>query len=452
MSSAVYAFGAFHLDPSRRMLFHGTQAIPLPERLAQLLLLLVQANGAIVEKEAIAAQVWPGTGMSDGNLSQHMYMLRQLLDERAKDRSYVLTIRGRGYRLAPAVSVRSPGASDGAVVDPHRTTSPNTLLRSGLEVFHRYSRGSYLVEKRTAQAMQDAIEHFEAALRLDPHYTPALVGLAQAYTRLALYWYVPGSYAFPKAKRVLLRALELDPSSACAHAVLSMILLFCDWDWEEAAREIAIAVRLNSNSTVVCNTAAWHYVCRGAIELAIAQTQCALAIEPGSLPLQLLLARMFLHAGDYTRAIELLSALIESGPEFAVARRYRAQAYIFSGQPAQALGDLLLLPPDRAEDVALRLPLLGRAYADCGDAERAEEIYATLHEMTRTEFIVHWNFAIVAIGLRRYDEALAHLERAFVKREPSLMFLRTMPWFEPIARRARFAAIRNEVYSRTGIG
>ena len=58
--------------------------------------------------------------------------------------------------------------------------------------------------------------------------------------------------------------------------------------------------------------------------------------------------------------------------DFAIARRHRAQAFILNGQPAEAIADLALLPHDRAEDVALRLPLLGRAYADCGDNERAD--------------------------------------------------------------------------------
>ena len=64
------------------------------------------------------------------------------------------------------------------------------------------------------------------------------------------------------------------------------------------------------------------------------------------------------------------------------------------------MADLLLLPQDRAEDLALRLPLLGRAYADCGDTERAETIYHTLQEMARTEHIVGFNLATIAVGRR----------------------------------------------------
>jgi tetratricopeptide (TPR) repeat protein len=153
-----------------------------------------------------------------------------------------------------------------------------------------------------------------------------------------------------------------------------------------------------------------------------------------------------LHTGEYRRAIDSLSNLIESGPDFSIARRHRAQAFILNGQPAEALADLLLLPQDRAEDTALRLPLLGRAYAECGDARRAEAIYRTLQEMSRTEYVVGFNLATVAVGLGRLEEALEHLERAFAEREPALLMLRSLPWFGAIAQRARFKALLHAIW------
>jgi tetratricopeptide (TPR) repeat protein len=281
---------------------------------------------------------------------------------------------------------------------------------------------------------------------------------------MAEYWYAPGSYTFPKAKAAIVRALEIDPTSAEARATLGNILLFCDWNWVEAEHEIETAIRLNPRSSLVFINAAWFYMCKGSVERPLLEMQRALVIEPSSPLLQLFVARVFLHMGDYPRAIGALSNLIEGGPDFSIARRHRAQAFILNGQPAEALADLLLLPQDRAEDVALRLPLLARAYADCGDSERAEEIYRTLQDMARTEFVLGFNLATVAVGLGRLEEALDHLERAFVKRETALLMLRSLPWFRPIARRARFKALLQAIwpvpraiiaetdYSRTATG
>lgn len=407
-----------------------------------MLVLLIHANGSVIDKETIATRIWPETAVSDGNLSQHVYMLRQLLDERAKDRAYVMTVRGKGYRFVTPVSVVAPGVAE--TVGSNEETS-DRLLRSGPEALQHYCRGCYLLEKRTASSLTAAAEQFEAALVVDREYVPALIGLARAYALLAEYWYAPGSYTFPKAKAALVRALEIDPSSAEARATLANILLFCDWNWADAEREIETAIRLNPKSTSVYINAAWFYMCKGVSERPLREMQRALLIEPSSPVLQLFLARVLLHTGEYRGAIDSLSSLIESGADFSIARRHRAQAYILNGQPAEALADLLLLPQDRAEDLALRLPLLGRAYADCGDTERAETIYKTLLEMARTEFVVGFNLATVAVGIGKLEEALDHLERALEKREPALLMLRSLAWFGPIAQRARFKALLNAV-------
>jgi DNA-binding winged helix-turn-helix (wHTH) protein/Tfp pilus assembly protein PilF len=435
----LYVFGSFRLDPMRGLLHFGDEIVPLPGRLLQLLLALIAANGSVVEKDTLSLALWPDGDATDGNLSQHMYMLRKILGERARDRSYVMTVHGKGYRFAAPVSIVS--AEESPAPRERVENAEDNLLRSGLDACRHFSNGSYQLEKKYASAFRCAIEHFEAALEIDPDYTPALVGLAKAYAFLAEYWYAPPSYTFPKAKFAIMRALKLDPSSAVAHSVLSNIMLYCDWDWKGARRELDTALRLNPNSISARANAAWYHVSAGEREAAMQHVQRALLIEPSSPPLQVLLGRILLHTGDYERAISYFANLIEAGPEFAIARRHRAQALILANRPAEALVDLLLLPVDRAEDVSLRLPLLGRAYADCGDTARAEEIYASLRQMSRNEYVVYWNLAVVAVGLGLHDEALDYLEKALEQREPTLLHLSTFPFFEAISRQRRFKSL-----------
>src|ERR1700734_3116144 len=149
--SPVYPFGSFRFDPTRGLLTHGAAVTPLPDRLAQLLVLLIHANGDVIDKETIAARIWPDTAVSDGNLSQHMYMLRQLLDERASDRTYLMTVRGKGYRFVAPVSVVAPKLIETtlrALADPG-----DNLLNGTPEAFYHYCRGSYLLERRAGRAL-----------------------------------------------------------------------------------------------------------------------------------------------------------------------------------------------------------------------------------------------------------------------------------------------------------
>ena len=437
--SGVYRFAEFRFDANRRLLFRGSDVTPVPEQLAVLLILLVQANGATVEKETLAVRIWPHEEVSDGNLAQHVYLLRRLLGERARERSIILTVPGRGYRFSSPVVVESPNAAE--VLASAAGGIGEMLLTSGVEPFQNFCRGSFLLEKRTAPAFVRAIEFFEASLRSEPHYVPALVGLARSHASLAEYWHAPPRPAFDRAKLAISDVLELDPSSAIGHAVRAEILCFADWNWKGAKAEVDLAMLLNPGSTFVRNNAAWLHVCAGRYREAFAEAQHALTLEPSSLPLQLLLARVLVHDKDYRNAISIMSNLLDSDPAFYIARRYRAQAYLLQGDPDKALDDLELLPRELSEDSSFRLPMLGRAYADLGDAERATVVYRQLQQTAQTQFVVGWNLAIVAAGIGRRDEALAYLEKAFVDREPSLLFLKSLPWFENLAEFPRFQAI-----------
>lgn len=333
----------------------------------------------------------------------------------------------------------------GDAISPAHAEPCAVLLRKGLEPFGYYSQGSYLLEKRNAPALKRSIELFEAALRADEHYTPALIGLARAHALLAEYWFVPPAAAFEAAKTSIARVLDLTPGSAHAHALRSEVLAVCDWDWSAARREIEIALRLNPGSTFVRNNAVWLHLCTGVYDAALIEAQQALMIEPSSLSALLLLARAFIHCGEYQDAITMLSHLLQSDPGFHLARRYRAQAYILAGRPYDALGDLHVLPRERCDDLSARLPLLARAYAEYGDRARAAKIYAVLIVAARTEYVTFWNLATVAVGIGKLDEAMALLQKALAVREPTLHLLKSLPFFKPIAHRDAFRNILRAV-------
>jgi DNA-binding winged helix-turn-helix (wHTH) protein len=438
-SQWLYAFGRFQLDPIRRLLTYGSEVIPLPERLFTLLLALIQANGSVVSREALSALIWPAGTMSDANLSQHMYMLRRILGERARDRLYVMTAHNKGFRFTAPVSVIVP--SDSVPVRAVAEGANKSALAEDLDAFNYYNRASYFVEQRHASALRAAVDYFEVALSIERGYVPALIGLARAQAFLAEYFYAPPSVTFPKAKAAIIRALQLAPHSAAAHAVQSNIMLFGEWNWREAKRELDIALRLDAECPVVFTNAILFHQCVGDDDRAMAEVQNALLIEPSAPCLQMLFGRILLHLGYYDRAVAHLANLIEMAPEFVLARRYRAEALIACGRPSDAILDLQLLPQNRAEDIAFRLPLLGRAYAGTGDVERARLIYDSLLETARTEFVMEWNLAMVAVGLGLHDEALDHLENGVSRREPSMPLLRAAGWFTPLAKSGRFKAL-----------
>lgn len=427
----VYVFGPFRLDPSRGRLTYGTEVVPLPYRLFELLLTLVRANGCIVSRESLYSQIWPEGGVADSSLSQHIYMLRRALGERAGDRLYIATIHDRGFRFVAPIGIEDAGQAFDSIAE--RTRPHEDSVAPSLSVIHDYSRAFRSLERGTAVHLSAAVQYFESALRNDPNYVPSLVGLARAHLLLAQHGYSPGRNEFPKAKDAAIRALQLDPTCAAAHAVHSNIILFCDWNWRDAKRELDTAVQLDPKQATVRASAVWLFAWIGQHEKALAEIEHAVVSEPSSPPLQLLLGKALVGGGDYQGAIDQLSDLIETYPDHApTARRYRAEAFILNGLPADALLDLSLLPPDRAEDRAFRLPLLALAHAKNGDAEKAQDIYDVLSAMRKTDYVSSGNLAAVALALGRRGQALEHFQTALNQREPALPLLRFSPWLGTI--------------------
>jgi eukaryotic-like serine/threonine-protein kinase len=99
----LYEFGPFRVDPARETLLKAGVAVPLTPKTFQILLVLVRHGKEIVTKDDLMKTVWPDTFVEEANLSRNIFMLRKALGESAQDHRYIVTVPGRGYRLAENV-------------------------------------------------------------------------------------------------------------------------------------------------------------------------------------------------------------------------------------------------------------------------------------------------------------------------------------------------------------
>ena len=93
---ASIEFGRFRMLPRRRQLLAAGVPVELGTRAFDLLLVLVEADGALVPKEELLNRVWPGSVVSEDNLKVHVSALRKTL---GADRELIRTEFGRGYRF-----------------------------------------------------------------------------------------------------------------------------------------------------------------------------------------------------------------------------------------------------------------------------------------------------------------------------------------------------------------
>jgi DNA-binding winged helix-turn-helix (wHTH) protein/TolB-like protein/Flp pilus assembly protein TadD len=137
-----YEFGPFRLNVSERLLQRGSELVPLTPKVFDTLLVLVENNGHVVEKNALMQQLWPDSFVEESSLTQNISLLRRALSEVGSDSNYIETIPKRGYRFIAEVRERdeltnsdvakratAEGAPDQPTPDQPLTAVPRAQLQ-----------------------------------------------------------------------------------------------------------------------------------------------------------------------------------------------------------------------------------------------------------------------------------------------------------------------------------
>jgi len=104
-TKCVYEFGSYRLDSSERFLYREKQPVPLPPKVIDTLLVLVENSGRVVEKAVLMETVWPDVVVEENNLTQNVSLLRKTLGDSADNRQFIETIPRRGYRFMAPVKI-----------------------------------------------------------------------------------------------------------------------------------------------------------------------------------------------------------------------------------------------------------------------------------------------------------------------------------------------------------
>ena len=95
----LYEFGPFRLDPEKTCLWRDGEPVPLTPKAVETLLVLIQQNGKLVEREDLMSAIWPDTFVEDGNLNFNVSMLRKVLGTDEAGEQYIQTVPRHGYRF-----------------------------------------------------------------------------------------------------------------------------------------------------------------------------------------------------------------------------------------------------------------------------------------------------------------------------------------------------------------
>jgi adenylate cyclase len=295
-----------------------------------------------------------------------------------------------------------------------------------LEAYSEFLRARKLfLEKGSVTSIRSALELFEDAIRRDPRFARARVGVAEALEWLAAEGLTDYTPAMQRARAELTRALAENDALAEAHSSLAGLLISVD-EFEGAWRESRRAIDLNPSLSDPYRWLAQLEAGGGRVDEAVRLLETAQQIDPVDVNIAAFLGRAYLYAGRVADALAHWKRTYSLLP-------YRTSAHM--AEYYLSLGDL-----DRTADAVREMerirPESGwtemyRAILDArrGNAAAARQAIDRLERRAAAGDLTQFYIAFVYWALGEPDLPVAWLEKAFELRALPLLELMYSPLY-----------------------
>jgi len=308
------------------------------------------------------------------------------------------------------------------------------------EVYESYLKGHFELYNANSDAgFERSISYFDEAIKKDPKFARAYVGLGNAYVQLGM------EKDRAKALSAARKALELDPDLAEAHVLLADVYEE-QWRWAEAESEYRRAIELNPNDGDAHAGLAFWFLSHARTEEALAWERRARELDPVSV-----------HGTDvgfvlfcsrrYDEAIREYQNVLALKPDALGSLSQLGMTLTLKGQPEQAVPLL-----DKAISVSARRPeiIALMIVADAHAGRRADALRLLTELKTRKQlvYVPASAFVIAYVGLGDNEQAFAWLEQAYKERSDLLQLVNVHPLLDRLRNDPRFA----DLVRRVGLG
>jgi TolB-like protein/Tfp pilus assembly protein PilF len=385
------------------------------------------------------------------------------------DLSQVLTLQSA---VAEAISseVRAKlTPEERARLQNQQTVSP--------EAYELYLRGNYFLDKRTREGMEKALAYYKEATEKDPSSALAFSGLADAYSLLSGFGFLPAKEADSKGRaaaekavslnassaealtaltgftedplkteRLFRRAIEINPSYALAHHWYARFLSE-NHRYDEALLEIHRARSLDPLSVRIVVNQGEILFLAGELDKALEQLQLALDMDPNFPMTHWALGRSLFYGRHYEASLSHFRRATELNPDAAGFHYWLAATLEFLGRYREAIAEFDradVLDGMNAGEASARAAALRRAFSASGEQGYWRTwIALRMKDREKSPHTYAYNIAYDYAHVGDNASAVAWLETCFQEktcdpvfmRNPGLDALRSDPRYESLLAR-----------------
>lgn len=151
-----FEFGEFCLETNERILLRQGKPVSLTPKALQLLFILVENHGRIVEKDDLIQAIWSDSFVEESNLTFTVSLLRKALNDNKQNSRFIETVSKRGYRFVGEVReipIKYELAEESSIktVSEEKNNRKNlfAVLAIGVLLFLTIALGFWIIKTKT---------------------------------------------------------------------------------------------------------------------------------------------------------------------------------------------------------------------------------------------------------------------------------------------------------------
>ena len=320
----------------------------------------------------------------------------------------------------------------------NRQLRQSDLPRPGtenLEARNLYLEGLHLRNTTEPKRIGQAILKFQRASQLDRDYAAPQAGLAVCYVMLAWGGVMPPQEAYRLAEAAAKEALKRDDNLSTAHTSKGIVELVFEWDWPKAAQEFQRALDLNPSDAEAHHWYSHYLVVANRIDASLRESRRALDLDPLNFLISAHLGWHYLQARQFEAAVEASKKTLALFPHTSLALEQMAMAYEHLDDLQNAVASLRQVDDLQQEGIFRIDALVEGSHGRNWPAN----YWRVRLEWERQKSLPD-DYRIATCLARLGDKAgvLDALERAYAKRNPSLIYIRHDSYFDFLEKEPRY--------------
>jgi TolB-like protein/tRNA A-37 threonylcarbamoyl transferase component Bud32/Tfp pilus assembly protein PilF len=306
------------------------------------------------------------------------------------------------------------------------------------EAYEAYRKGLFHWYRLAEHDLEIARQYFELALEKDPNYALAYLGLDSVLGGYRIQGLMPAIEASEKRKVYRQKAMELNPNlpELQFHIAGGNVWGTPNWDWEAGEKAYLRAIELNPNYAMAHAYYAYLLFYLNRPEEAMAQIEQALEIDPFHANIRTVYAWCLMYAHRYEEAVEFLEETIRTDPTGQMALGGLRAAYHMIGEHEKAIDVWKTWFSSRGE-IEDEEALI-RGYEEGGYYRALSTVADTKVERRKRTFVSPWQIATLYTRAGEKEKALDWLEIALEEQDPNFSYICVDPIFDYLRDEPRF--------------